>query len=96
MFFGMRPTQSLSDLMQDVKGGSSQWINEKRFSKSRFEWQQGFGAFSYSKSQVATVIGYIHNQEQHHTKRTFREEYRELLRLFEVAYDEQYIFKELE
>jgi REP element-mobilizing transposase RayT len=96
MFFGMRPTQSLSDLMQDIKGGSSQWINDKKFSKSRFEWQQGFGAFSYSKSQASTVIGYIHNQEAHHTKRTFHEEYRELLRLFEVDYDDKYIFKELE
>ena len=71
VFFGMRPTQSLSDLMQDVKGSSSKWINEKNFIKEKFEWQGGFGAFSYSKSQVSTVIAYVQNQETHHRKITF-------------------------
>ncbi|MEP6926423.1 MAG: IS200/IS605 family transposase, partial [Ginsengibacter sp.] len=68
VFFGMRPTQSLSDLMQDVKGSSSKWINEKKFIKEKVEWQEGFGAFSYSKSPASRVIAYIQNQEMHHRK----------------------------
>ena len=95
-FFGMRPTQSLSDLMQDVKGSSSKWINEKKLIKDRFEWQEGYGAFSYSKSQVSKVIAYIQNQETHHRKITFVEEYKKFLEKFEVDYDERYIFKALE
>lgn len=94
IFIGMRPTQSLSDLLQDIKGNSSKWINEKKFLKVNFEWQEGYGAFSYSKSQVNNVINYINNQEQHHSVKTFREEYLEFLKLFEVDYDERYIFKE--
>ena len=96
IFFGMRPTQSLSDLMQDVKGGSSKWINEKNFIKAKFEWQEGFGAFSYSKSHVSNVIAYIENQETHHRKITFLDEYKHFLKKFEVAYDERYIFKKPE
>jgi len=96
IFFGMRPTQSLSDLMQDVKGNSSKWINEKKFVSSHFEWQSGFGAFSYSKSQIADVIKYIQNQETHHAKQTFLDEYRELLNQFDIEYDERYIFRQLE
>lgn len=94
IFIGMRPTQSLSDLLQDIKGNSSKWINEKKFLKVKFEWQEGYGAFSYSKSQVSAVIDYIKNQEQHHALKTFREEYLEFLKLFEVDYDERYIFNE--
>ena len=92
-FFGMRPTQSLSGLMQDIKGDSSKWINKKGFVKGRFSWQEGYGAFSYSKSHVDNVIDYIKNQEIHHCKRSFIEEYRELLEKFEIEYDERYIFK---
>ena len=94
ILIGMRPTQSISDLLQDIKGNSSKWINEKKFLRAKFEWQEGYGAFSYSKSQVSTIIDYIKNQEQHHTVKTFREEYLEFLNLFEVDYDERYIFKE--
>ena len=94
VFFGIRPSQSLSDLLQDIKGGSSKWINQKRFIKQKFEWQSGFGAFSYSKSQTSTVIAYIQNQEFHHRKITFLEEYKAFLEKFEIAYDERYIFKE--
>ena len=75
IFIGMRPTQSISDLMQDIKGNSSKWINEKKFLKVRFEWQEGYGAFSYSKSHVNRVIDYIFNQENHHKKESFQEEY---------------------
>ena len=94
IFIGMRPTQSLSDLLQDIKGNSSKWINEKKFLKVKFEWQEGYGAFSYSKSQVNKVINYIKNQEQHHAVKNFQEEYLEFLKLFEIDYDERYIFKE--
>jgi putative transposase len=93
IFFGMRPTQSLSDLMKDIKGDSSRWINKKGFVKGRFSWQEGDGAFSYSKSNVDNVIDYIKNQEIHHGKRTFIEEYHDFLEKFEVDFDELYIFK---
>lgn len=96
IFFGMRPTQSLSDLMQDIKGSSSKWINEKKFVKEKFEWQEGYGAFSYSKSQAPKVIAYVQNQEHHHHKITFMEEYKKFLKKFEIDYDERYIFKEPE
>ncbi len=95
IFFGMRPTQSLSDLMQDVKGSSSKWINAKKFIKDKFEWQQGYGAFSYSKSQVSRVIKYVQNQEKHHHKTSFLEEYKTFLEKFEIDYDERYIFEDL-
>lgn len=95
ILIGMRPTQSVSDLMQDVKGNSSKWINEKKFLKSKFEWQEGYGAFSYSKSQLNSVISYINNQETHHKKISFRDEYLDFLRKFEIDFDEKYIFKEL-
>jgi REP element-mobilizing transposase RayT len=95
ILIGVRPHQSISDLMQDVKGNSSKWINEKKFAKGKFEWQEGYGAFSYGKSQIKDVIMYIENQEQHHKKKTFIEEYLDFLKKFEVEYDERYIFKEL-
>lgn len=94
VFIGMRPTQSISDLMQDVKGSSSKWINEKKFLKVKFEWQEGYGAFSYSKSHVQKIINYVNNQEKHHAKQTFRDEYIEFLKKFDIEYDERYIFKE--
>ncbi len=95
LLIGMRPTQSISDLMQDVKANSSKWINERSFIKTKFEWQAGFGAFSYSKSQLKNVIAYIENQEKHHAKNSFREEYRSLLEDFEVEYKDEYTFKDL-
>lgn len=95
ILIGVRPHQSISDLMQDVKGGSSKWINEKKFLKGKFEWQQGYGAFSYSKSHVKDVVHYIQNQEQHHQKKTFLQEYVDFLKKFEVEYEELFIFKEL-
>jgi putative transposase len=93
LLFGMRPIQSLSDLMQDIKGSSSKWINEKGFVRDQFNWQEGYGAFSYAKSDLPTVINYIQNQQQHHKKKTFIEEYRSLLQEFGIDYDEKYIFK---
>jgi len=93
VFFGFRPTQSLADLMQDIKGDSSKWINTKGLVKGKFSWQEGYGAFSYSKSHVEQVIHYIRNQEEHHRKKTFKEEYLDMLRKFEVDFNEAYIFK---
>jgi putative transposase len=95
IFFGMRPNQSLSDLMKKVKGDSSAWINEKGFLKSRFSWQAGYGAFSYGKSQVSKVIQYIESQEEHHKTKTFLEEYIEFLNAFEIEYEEKFIFKSI-
>jgi len=96
VFLGLRPSQSLSDLMQDIKGSSSRWINEKRLVSGHFSWQEGYGAFSYSKSHVDQVIEYIKNQEIHHRKKSFMEEYLEFLEKFEIPYDERYIFKPVE
>ena len=92
VLFGFRPTQSLSDLMQQVKQDSSAWINRKGFLQNKFSWQAGYGAFSYSKSQLPGIIRYIQNQEEHHKKMTFTEEYVELLEKFEIDYVQRYIF----
>jgi putative transposase len=94
VFIGMRPTQALSDLMEEVKGSSSKWINEKKFSKHKFAWQGGFAAFSYTKSHEKRVIAYIKNQKEHHKKVTFREEYLKFLEWAEIEFKEQYIFKD--
>jgi putative transposase len=96
VFFGMRPSQSLSELMQDIKGDSSKWINQMGFVKGRFSWQEGFGGFSYSKSQVDIVIDYIRDQEIHHHRKTFMEEYIEFLTEFQVPFDQRYVFKPVE
>jgi len=93
ILFGLRPSQSLSDLMQDIKGSSSKWINERKFVKGKFSWQEGYGAFSYSKSQIPGVIKYINNQSVHHITKTFKEEYLEMLKKFELDYDERFVFK---
>lgn len=93
VFFGMRPAQSISDLMQDIKGSSSRWINEKRFTTGTFSWQEGYGAFSYCKSHVNSVIEYIMSQENHHRKISFDEEYKSLLKEFDIPYDERYILR---
>ena len=93
---GLRPDAALSDLVRDIKANSSRFINEKRWVMGRFSWQEGFGAFSYSRSQLGTVIRYIENQQEHHAKKSFRDEYTELLEKFGVAYDQRYIFKTLD
>ena len=93
LFFGMRPTQSLSELMKQVKGDSSKWINEKGYLKNKFSWQAGYGAFSYSKTDVPKIIQYVKNQKEHHQAISFKDEYLELLKSFDIAYDERYIFK---
>jgi REP element-mobilizing transposase RayT len=96
VFIGMKPSQSLSDLMQDIKGDSSKWINNRKFVRGKFSWQEGFGAFSYSASQIDTVVKYIQNQEIHHQKATFINEYKNLLKDFNVDYDDRYLFNPLD
>lgn len=95
VFFGMRPVQSISNLMKLVKEDSSAWINNKGFLPHKFNWQEGYGAFSYSQSQVPVVCAYIENQEEHHRKKTFLDEYEALLKAFDVEYDERFVFKAL-
>lgn len=93
IFFGMRPKQSLSDLMRIVKGDTSEWINSNRITRPVFRWQEGYGTFSYEKKKISIVADYIANQEIHHRNKTFLEEYREFLTAFGIEYDEKYIFK---
>jgi putative transposase len=96
ILIGMRPSQSLSDLMKQVKQDSSKWINTKGFINGKFSWQSGYGAFSYSKIELPRVIKYIQNQEGHHKMMTFQEEYVKLLKMHQVEFEEQYIFKPIE
>jgi REP element-mobilizing transposase RayT len=96
LLIGMRTVQSLSDLMKQVKGDSSAWINSRNLVRGKFSWQEGYGAFSYSKGQLQDVIKYISYQEVHHQKRTFREEFLDMLKKYEVDFDERYIFHNVE
>jgi putative transposase len=95
MLVGLKPSMAVSDLMGDVKAASSGFIKRERWVRGRFSWQEGFGAFSYSRSQLNTVIRYIENQQKHHARKTFRQEYVELLEKFEVKYDPRYLFNEV-
>lgn len=93
IFLGLNPKTSISDLVRDIKRSSSLWINQQRWFPGSFAWQDGYGAFSYGRSQVDEVYNYILNQETHHKKRSFREEYTSMLKLFEVEFEEQYLFE---
>ncbi len=95
-FIGLRPAMAVSDLVRDVKNNSSNFINGKKWVRGRFSWQEGFGAFSYSHSQIDAVYKYILNQEQHHKKRTFRQEYLSFLKKFNVPYEARYLFEWLD
>jgi len=88
---GYKPHQLIPDLLQDIKGYSSKWINQKKFVRGKFNWQGGYGAFSFSHSQIDRIVKYIINQEIHHKKKTFREEYIELLKKYNVSYNEKYV-----
>ncbi len=92
-FVGLKPAMRISDLVRDIKNNSSNFINDNKFLKGKFSWQDGYGAFSYSQSHIKTVYDYILNQELHHKKRTFKEEYLGLLRKFEIEFSEQYLFE---
>ena len=96
VLFGFRPTQALSALIQEVKRDSSEWINKEKLVMGRFSWQEGYGAFSYSKSHSAQVANYIETQEEHHKKKSFLEEYIKILKDFDLEYDERYIFQQVE
>ena len=96
IMIGFRTHQSLADLLQDIKGNSSKWINERGFNTKNFNWQEGYGAFSYSRSHLKNVLTYIENKESHHRKIKFLDEYKILLKKFEVEYDERYIFRDPE
>ena len=93
LLIGLKPSISISDLVRDIKAGSSKFINDKKLIKGKFSWQEGFGVFSYSRSQIDTVIKYIQNQEKHHHKKSFKEEYIDFLEKFAVEYDERYLFE---
>lgn len=93
IFFEFNPSNSISDVMRIVKTNSSKWINESGFVKGKFSWQEGYGAFSYSRSQRNDVINYIIKQEEHHKKSTFKKEYIDLLKKFEIEFDNNYVFE---
>jgi putative transposase len=92
-FIGLRPVVPVSDIARDIKNNSSKFINEQKFVKGKFSWQAGYGAFSYSHSHIERVYNYILKQEEHHKKKTFRQKYTDLLKSFEIDYDEQYLFE---
>ena len=92
LFIGINPNESLSHLIQEIKRDSSSWINKKRFITGSFSWQKGYGAFSYSRSQIDNVINYISCQKEHHKKDSFKNEYIKMLDIFGIKYDEQYLF----
>jgi putative transposase len=96
LLVGLRPSHCLSDLVRDVKNASTNFINRRRWVLGRFSWQEGFGAFSYGHSQLTGIINYIRDQEQHHAKKTFRQEYVQFLKKYQIAHDERFIFKSLD
>ena len=96
ILISIKPNIAISDLVREIKANSSKWVNEKRFVLGKFEWQEGFGAFSYAQSQLNAVINYINTQELHHKNKTFKEEYLDLLSKFSIEYEEKYLFDWIE
>lgn len=92
LFVGLKPSMNIADLVRDIKNNSSNFINEQKWIRAKFSWQEGYGAFSYAHSQIDDVYRYISNQETHHYKRSFRDEYLDFLQKFAVNYDEKYLF----
>jgi len=95
ILIGLKPDKSISDLVRDIKSNSSKFINDRKWINGKFEWQTGFGAFSYSHSQLTNVIHYIQRQEEHHKTKTFKEEYIEFLKLFNIDFKDEYLFSEI-
>lgn len=93
LFIGLKPSMAISDLVRDVKNNSSNFINEQKLIRGKFSWQEGYGSFSYAHSQIDQVYQYILSQEAHHQKKTFKEEYLEFLKKFEIEYDAKYLFE---
>jgi REP element-mobilizing transposase RayT len=96
IFFGLKPTEALSDLIRDMKANSSGFINDKKWLRGKFHWQEGFGGFSYSHTQLNNVISYIKNQKEHHKKKSFREEYLSFLKEYDIQYDDRYVVAPIE
>jgi REP element-mobilizing transposase RayT len=96
ILLNIKPNLALSDLVKDIKVNSTNWINDRGFNDTKFQWQEGFGAFTYSISQLDNVIKYIENQEEHHKKQSFKEEYILFLKNFEIEYKDEYLFDFLE
>ncbi len=96
ILIGMKPSCCLSDLVREIKKSSNEFVNEKRFCKSKFSWQEGFGAFSYSYSALDNVIAYIQNQKEHHKKQLFKDEYKEFLDKFQIEHKDEYLFNWIE
>jgi REP element-mobilizing transposase RayT len=96
ILIGLKPAIALADLVRDLKADSSNFINKKKWVRGRFNWQEGYGAFSYGHSQLDTIITYIRNQERHHHRRTFKDEYLAWLKKFEIPFEEKYVFKFVE
>ncbi|MDR3627203.1 MAG: IS200/IS605 family transposase [Ignavibacteriaceae bacterium] len=95
-FISLRPSMAISDLVRDIKNNSTNFVNENKLVCGKFSWQEGYGAFSYSNSHIQAVYEYILKQEEHHRTKTFREEYLDFLRKYEIVYDEKYLFDWLE
>jgi putative transposase len=96
ILIGLKPAMALADLVRDIKADSSDFINRKKVVRGRFSWQEGYGAFSYGHSQLDTIIRYIQNQEQHHRRRSFKDEYLAWLKKFEIPFEEKYVFQFIE
>jgi putative transposase len=96
IFLGIKPSIALSDLVRDIKNNSSNFINNRHFVKGKFMWQDGYGSFSYSHSQVDTIYKYIMKQKEHHKKLSFKEEYLEMLRKNDIDFDDKYLFEWLD
>jgi len=96
IFVGLKPSMAISDLVRDVKNNSTNFINIQNYTRGKFSWQPGYGTFSYGKSQVNRVYQYILNQENHHSKTSFREEYQEFLRKYEIEHEDKYLFEWIE
>ena len=93
VFVGLKPSMKISDLIRDIKNNSSNFINSSNWIKGKFSWQEGYGVFTYSHSHIDNVYNYILNQETHHAKKTFKEEYIEFLKKFDIKYEEKYLFE---
>jgi REP element-mobilizing transposase RayT len=93
IFFELHPSSCISDIMRDVKASASKWINENKFVVGNFSWQEGYGGFSYSRTQRDNVINYIMDQEKHHSTHSFQEEYLELLRKYQIEFKNEYVFE---
>ncbi|MCF0058982.1 IS200/IS605 family transposase [Dyadobacter sp. CY356] len=93
IFVGFKPVLSIPDFIKEIKVESNEFINSKKWTNYKFGWQEGYGVFSYSHSHISSVINYVLNQEEHHRKKTFKEEYHDFLKKFEVPFDDQYLFE---